>query len=78
MTSSDVAPAASMLWFEIALIIFMVVFGLIVAWVCLARGSHFRAAAQIPLHDDTAVSPRDPETDDPSRASQSEANHERA
>jgi hypothetical protein len=59
MLASTPPPAVSMAWFEIALIIFMVVFVLIVVWTLMCRGGHFRSAAQIPLDDATIVSPRD-------------------
>jgi len=52
-------PPISMAWFEIALIIFMVVFALIVAWTLMCRGGHFRHAARIPLDDAVVVTPRD-------------------
>lgn len=45
-------------WFEIALLIFMVVFLAIVVWVLLTRGEYFRKASRIPLEDDKVVTPR--------------------
>ncbi len=59
MLASAPPPAVSMAWFEIALIIFMVVFVLIVVWTLMCRGGHFRSAAHIPLDDATVVTPRD-------------------
>lgn len=63
-------------WFEIALIIFMVVFLAIVVWVLLTRGEYFRKASRIPLEDDKVVTPREQSTstDDEDRK---ESNHGR-
>jgi len=39
-------------WVEVSLIIFMVAFGLVVAWTMLTRTSRWKADARIPLDED--------------------------
>jgi len=51
--------ATGTVWIEIAMVIFMVVFLAIVAWVVLARPGAFRRVSRIPLHDEKVVTPRD-------------------
>jgi len=55
--STDAQPV-SMAWFEIALVIFFVVFLAIVIWVIFARRGRFRDAARIPLEEDRVVTSR--------------------
>ena len=57
MRTEPVILAQGVVLIEIALLIFMVVFLAIVAWVVLARPGRFRKAANIPLEDDV-VTPR--------------------
>lgn len=62
--------ASTGVWIEAALIIFLVVFLAIVAWTVFSRSGYFRHASQIPLDDQTPVTPR---TDSTSSASQTTA-----
>lgn len=50
-------PAASTGFIQVALVIFVVVFLLIVAKLIFTRSSKYRDAARIPLDDDTVVTP---------------------
>jgi cbb3-type cytochrome oxidase subunit 3 len=59
--------ADGMLFVEIALVIFMVVFLGIVAWVLLSRPGKYRKAARIPL-EDSVVTPREDGQDAPARS----------
>ena len=78
MTLASESPPVSMAWFEIALIIFMVVFVLIAIWTLICRGSHFRRAAQIPLDDAVVVTPRHVNPSSTDRPSASEDTHEQS
>jgi cbb3-type cytochrome oxidase subunit 3 len=46
-------PAASPVWLEVAMIVFIVIFLAIVAWVLLARPGAFRRASRLPLDDES-------------------------
>ncbi len=59
MSGTIAAQSTGTGWFEIALIIFMVVFLAITGWVLLTRGEYFRKASRIPLDDDKVVTPRE-------------------
>jgi cbb3-type cytochrome oxidase subunit 3 len=45
--------AGSPIWLEVAMILFIVIFLAIVAWVLLARPGAFKRASRIPLDDDS-------------------------
>lgn len=67
-------PQMTTSWFEIALVIFMVVFLAIVVWVLAMRGEYFRKASRIPLEDERIVTPREMSKGD---AAEKDTNHGR-
>ncbi|MCZ6837593.1 MAG: cbb3-type cytochrome c oxidase subunit 3 [Planctomycetota bacterium] len=58
-TIEGLTPAIGTTFTQIALVIFVVVFLGIMAWVMFSRSDSFKSSARIPLDDEVIVSPRD-------------------